>query len=185
MSGYWKFYFLPALFLCCWTGLAQSPRSTATLRDPKLPVLKAAEPIEIIGTVIAHDRDGGVGLPLVDVYAYLDVLVIRIERRLKGNVAGDYVRADFLGGDSGHLPDTLFDGKQWIMKLEPVQQNHWMTCDWTIRPEPPVGDLLRDFWMSPRLVQVGRAGYIPDINALQCYTIVGKNLLEFKPTTQR
>jgi len=185
MSGYWKFYLLPALFLSCSTGLAQSPKSTSTLRDPKLPVLKAAEPIEIIGTVIAHDKEGGVGFGLVDVDVYLDFLVIRVEKKLKGQIHGHYVRADFLGGSNGgkYLPKSLFDGTPWKIRLEPGWQSNYHECDWTIRPSPQPGSLEMAF--GPELVTVGGAKSFPDVNALQCYVLERKNLQEISSKTQR
>ena len=183
MSGYWKFC-LPSLFLVCSTGLAQSPRSTTSLRDTKLPVLKANAPIEIVGTVIAHDRHGGVEFFAVDVDAgYLDVLVIRIRKRLKGHIRGHYVRADFQGYHNQSLPRALFDGTPWKMRLEPGWLGVGHECDWTIRPTPQPGSLEMAF--GPELVTVGGAKNFPDVNALQCYVLDRKNLQEISSNTHR
>jgi len=173
------------LFLRCATCLAQHTTSTPLPRDPKLPVLKATEPIEILGTVIAHDRDGGFALGSVDSDEFIDVLVIRVEKQLKGKVQDGYVRADFSGGGGNRLPAPLFEGKQWTMKLEPARWGYRPACDWTIPPEPPVGDLLRDFHIGFRLEPVGGAKYIPDVNALQCYALERQALQEMDATRTR
>jgi hypothetical protein len=120
-------------------------------------------------------------LGLVDVYTYLDFLVIRVEKVLTGTVSGNYVRADFLGGTYENLPKSLFDGKPWKMKLEPaaLQPNHYKTCDWTIRPNPPPDSLEPHWW--PRMVAVGGTKSFPDPNTLYCYAIKRDNVQEIAP----
>jgi hypothetical protein len=179
-----RFFSLIVLVLSCTRGHAQNSGSTAAPRDPKKPVLKAKAPIEVIGRVIAHDADGGMSLGLVE-GGYLDVLVIRIEKVLKGHLSGKYVRADFLGGGSENLPSSLFEGNPWIMKLEPVKPHHFRTCDWTIPPIPPPGDLTREFKWVPQLTAVGAAKTYPDVNALHCYVLELKNLREISSNLHR
>jgi hypothetical protein len=156
------------------TCIAQGSGSVTPTRDPKLPVLRGSTPIKIIGTVVAHDQDGGIWLGAIDVDEYLDFLIIRVDRVLKGRVRGNYVRADFLGGGDNRLPRLLFEGKPWKLKLEPVAVKHYRTCDWTIPPSPPPNSLEMAF--GPHLVGVGGAGSFPDPNALYCYVMVGTNL---------
>ena len=155
--------------LCSLTGLAQSQGWPTPVRDPKLPVLRATAPVEIIGTVVAHDADGGMGIGLVDVYAYLDVLIIRVGKVLDGKPSGKYVRADFLGGADESLPKSLFDGKPWKIRLWAVPPNPYWTCAWTIRPNPPQNSLEMSWW--PRIVPVAGVKNFPDPNDMYCYVI--------------
>jgi hypothetical protein len=115
------------------SGFAQGSRPVTPNRDPRLPVLLGSTPIEIVGTVVAHDRDGGIWLEAIDVDEYLGFLIIRVDKVLDGRVQGNYVRADFYGGGENRLPKLLFDGKSWKIRLEPVAAKHYKTCDWTIR----------------------------------------------------
>ena len=178
MNACRKCFLILALIALCSTTLAQSSGPSPVPRDPKEPVLKATAPIEIIGTVVAHDERGGVSLGLVDVDAYLDCLVIRVERILNGHISGNYVRADFSGGGNNKLPKSLFEGGRWTMKLNPATSEFFHACDWTVRPYPPSGDSARDFIWVWRLVPVGGAKTFPDVNSLYCYNLERKNLEE-------
>jgi hypothetical protein len=160
--------------LCSLTGLAQSQGSPTPSRDPKLPVLHATAPIEIMGTVVAHDADGGMGIGVVDVYAYLDVLIIRVEKVLDGKPSGKFVRADFLGGTNENLPKSLFDGKPWKIRLWSVPPNPYLTCAWTIRPNPPQNSLEPNWW--PRIVPVAGVKSFPDPNAMYCYVMTSDSI---------
>jgi hypothetical protein len=182
MNDFGKFLFMPSLFLLCFTGLAQRSRSFPSTRDPKLPVLRGTEPIEIVGAVIAHDEHGGLGVGSVDDPSYVDFLIIRVKKVMKGAVSTKYVRADFLGGADNELPKSLIEGKQWRMRLEPGIQGRYRVCDWTIPPYPRPGDVQREFLFIPRLVPVGPAKNFPDINALRCYALERKNLQEIAPS---
>jgi hypothetical protein len=185
MIGFQKFFLTPALIVLCSTAIAQSSGPAPIPRDPKEPVLRATAPIEIIGTVVAHDERGGLTFGLVDVDTYLDCLVIRVEKILSGHISGNYVRADFTGGGSNNLPKSLFEGGRWIMKLNPSTSEFYHSCDWTIRPNPSSGDPARDFMWIWRLVPVGGAKNFPDVNSLYCYNLERKNLQETRSNPQR
>jgi hypothetical protein len=172
-----KFIFTLSLTFLCSNGFAQAAGSIPATRDPKLPVLRASEPVEIIGEVVAHDGDGGLGIALVDVYVYLDVLIIHIDKGLSGKIPGAYIRADFLGGTNKNLPHSLFDGKPWRMKLNPVYAAHpYQTCATTIRHNPPPNSEEPHSW--PRMIAVGGAKTFPDPNTLYCYVIERDNIQE-------
>lgn len=172
-----KFRFILSLTFLCSNGFAQAARSIPATRDPKLPVLRASEPVEIIGEVVAHDGDGGMGIASVDVYGYLDILVIHVDKGLSGKIPGAYIRADFLGGTNRSLPNSLFNGKPWRMKLNPVYAVHpYQTCTTTIRPNPPPNSEEPHWW--PRMIAVGGAKFFPDPNTLYCYVIERDNVQE-------
>jgi hypothetical protein len=185
MIGSRTFLLVPALVVLCSASFAQSSGRAPAPRDLKEPVLKATVPIEIIGTVVAHDERGGITFGLVDVDAYLDCLVIRVEKILSGHISGNYVRADFSGGGSNNLPKSLFDGGRWKMKLNPPTSEFFHACDYTIPPIPPVRDLARDFMWVWRLVPIGGANNFPDVNALYCYNLERKNLQEISLNPQQ
>jgi len=180
-----KLFFIPVLVVLCSTGFAQQSVPNAGPRDSKEPVIRATSPIEIIGTVVAHDEKGGLAFGLVDVDAYLDCLVIRVEKIRSGRTSAKYVRADFLGGGDNNLPKSMFAGGRWIMNLEPATSDYFHTCDWTVPPNPPSGDLTRDFMWIWHLVPVGGAKSFPDVNALSCYRLDRDNLRETSSTPQR
>ena|ERR1700733_11360670 len=179
------FLLVPASVVLCSLSFAQSSRPAPASRDLKGPVSKATLPIEIIGTVVAHDARGGITFGLVDVDAYLDCLVIRIEKILSGNISGNYVRADFSGGGSNNLPKNLFDGGRWKMKLNPPTSEFFNACDYTIPPNPPANDFTRDFMWVWHLVPVGGANNLPDVNSLSCYNLERKNLQEISLNRQQ
>jgi len=170
------FFCASAFLICCSVGIAKAQRGSPPSRDPRLPVLRARSPIEIIGTVVARDQDGGEGFGLVDVDAYLDPLVIRVEKVIQGKVTGKYVRADFVGGGDNYLPKSLFEGKPRKMRLEPVwfSPDHYKECDWTIRPSPPPGSM--EIKIGPRLIAVGGASTFSDPNSLSCYAMKRQNI---------
>src|ERR1700732_817440 len=174
------FLFMTALLLCCSIGLAQNPRSTPAPRDPKLPVLKAKTPVEIVGTVIAY---GEWGIASVDASTYLDVVVIRVEKKLAGHIRGHYIRADFMNGGTEDLPKSLFDGTPRKMRLKPGWESNYRECDWTIRPTPPPRSLEMPF--GPRMASVGGAKSFPDVNGLDCYVLEPKNIQEINSRTRR
>jgi hypothetical protein len=180
-----KLFFIPTLVVLCSAGFAQKSAPNAVPRAPKGPVIRATAPIEIIGTVVAHDENGGLVFGLVDVDAYLDCLVIRVEKILTGHISGKYVRADFLGGGDNNLPKTMFAGGPGLMKLEPATSDYFHTCDWTVPLNPPSGDSTRDFRWTWHLVPVGGATSFPDVNALSCYRLERYSFQEASPNPQR
>ena len=182
MNRHGNIFLLTALVLFCSPGFAQNSGSTSAQSDPKKPVRKATAPIEIIGTVIAHDGDEGLAWGYVDGALYLDSLVIRVEKKLKGQIIENYVRADFLGDGSTNLPESLFQGTQWKLKLEPVAPNHYRTCNQTIPPPPPSGSLEMAF--GPRMIAVGGASSFPDPNELVCYVIKRENIEEISKNSE-
>jgi hypothetical protein len=156
---------------------AQSSKAN-TYRDPRKPVLRGKEEIEIVGTVVAHDRDGGVAVGFEG--GYYDVLVVRIEKILKGNIVGHYVRADFSGWavyetDPKMPTSFLYEGKPWRIKLHPPD-SRGQECAYTVAPPVRPGDLLSDFRFGAVLVPVGVAKSFPDVNAMHCYTFTLKDL---------
>lgn len=171
-------FFIFVLVLTGFSGFAQNSAPAPVVRDPKLPVLESKTSIDIIGTVIAHDDEGGFGFGMVDADAYIDTLIIRIEKVQKGEISWRYVRADFLGGGGNDLPKPLFQGTKWKMMLEPANLRTYLECKHTIAPSPRPDSL--EMKGGPRLVPVGGATSFPDPNALYCYVMKRENIQEIR-----
>jgi hypothetical protein len=182
MIRYLRYLHLIVLVLSCTRGHAQNSRPTSTPRNPQKPVLKAKVPIQVMGTVIAHNTNRGTWVG--DIHGgYLDVVIIRVDKELNGPASGKFVRADFLGGPGQNLPSSLFEGRPWRIRLDPPKPRHFVTCDWTIPPTPPPGDLMREFNFFPDLKPVGGAKSFPDVNALYCYVLEIENLRDLRSTS--
>jgi hypothetical protein len=72
----------------------------------------------VVGTVIAYDQL----LPLINITSapQSQVLLVRIEKRIKGRESAVYVKVVYeYGGDEPSLPKGIFDGKsQWRFLLK-------------------------------------------------------------------
>jgi hypothetical protein len=160
------------MLVFCSIALGQDSKPLDAKPDAKNGVLRGKGRIEIVGTVVAHDQENG--WPLNFEGGYIDTLVVRIEKGLKGRLSGHFVRADFLGwSGTNDLPKSLFMGRQWKMTLEPVPAGEHYSCAWTVRPPGP-GELT----VGVRVVPVGGATAFPDVNTLPCYVLKRKNVQE-------
>jgi len=153
------------------TLLAQTSKSNSN-RDARKPVLKGREQIEIVGTVVARDRDSGIAVGFEG--GYRDVLILRIEKVLKGKILGHYVRADFSGwatyDTDPRMPTSFLNGgNPRRITLHPPD-SHGEECAYTVPTPAQPGDLSGDFNFNPILVPVGATKSFPDANSLYCYT---------------
>ena len=108
------------LILTCTFAVSQSAPEVRVKSTP-LPKL-FSEPLEIEGTVVAyqwttHRTMGFEGI-------YVDVMVVRVDKVLKGDKLPKYIRVDFWGNVYPELklqlPEELFNGStRWKMVVNP------------------------------------------------------------------
>ncbi len=156
----------------------QSSGNSVQQSDPKRQgaILKAREPLEIVGTVVAMTQE------TVDVAneGYAHILLLKIESIQTGKDPGRYVRADFANHQIKYDPkyERLFssfhEDKKWKIHLRPPDGRP--ECSWPI-PTP-----LRPEELSaspyPVLAPLHGAMGFPDINTLPCYAFEVKDIEE-------
>jgi hypothetical protein len=132
-------------------------------------VFKGAEPVGIIGTVVAMTREtwwsaGG----------EIHILLIRVDRVLDKKKTENYVRADFakhsIYSDSPEslayekLATAFHEKRKWKIQLHPPTDSP--EC-YKIPPPPIDGDYLT--YGNPVIQPVGGATGYPNINVVPCY----------------
>src|SRR5579871_5040200 len=160
--------------LCLGVSLAfayQNPirANQSSSSDATVPVLKGADPVAIIGTVVAmtHEPWWGAGRKL-------HILLIRVDRVLDGKKTENFVRADFIEhsiyDDSPEslayekLVSAFHEKGTWKIHLHPPA---YVNECFRIPPPPVPGDLLT--YGNPVIQPVGGATGNPNIDAVPCY----------------
>jgi hypothetical protein len=175
MGGNMKFFLLVLLIFCS-IDLTESRASQVANSAAANGVHKGKQSLEILGKVVAHDRDGGISIG-GEQWLYMDVFIVKIVKKLSGEISTSYLRVDLLGdlrgGDSqSRLRTPLLEKTIWKMKLEPAPPNDPHLCAYTIQSHIGPGELL----VGPQIVPVADATDFPDPNGLQCYALMRKNI---------
>jgi hypothetical protein len=144
--------------------------------DATVPVLKGAEPVGIIGTVVAmtHDLWMGAGWSV-------HILLVRVDSVLDGKKTEHYVRADFLNhsvydnSEESIAYDKLVTAfhEKGTWKIQLIPPRGIPEC-WKIPPPPIQGDYLT--YGNPVIQSVGGATGYPDINTVPCYSFTTKDV---------
>jgi hypothetical protein len=148
--------------------------------DGNVPILKAKEPVEIIGTVIAMTRDPWMGADWS-----LHILLLRVDRVLDGKRTERYVRTDFLNRSVydnseeslaySKLVSAFHEKRTWKFQLHPP---HGISGCWKIPPPPTPGDYITS--RNPDIQPIGGATGYPNINTLPCYAFYPVDVQEIR-----
>jgi hypothetical protein len=173
------------VYLCVSVFLApafQNPirANQSASTDATGPVLKGAEPVGIIGNVVAMTRDLWMGAGWS-----VHILLIRVDSVLDGKKTERYVRADFLNhsvydnSEESIAYDkfvTAFHDKgTWRIQLHPPRGAP--EC-WKVPPPPIQGDLMSRG--NPDIQPVGGATGYPSINTVPCYSFTTKDVQQVR-----
>jgi hypothetical protein len=108
------------LTLICTFSVSQSAPDVGVKPTP--PPKLFSEPLEIEGTVVAYQWTTHRTMGFESIY--VDVMVVRLDKVLKGDKPPKYIRVDFWGNVSPELklqlPEELFNGStRWKMVVNP------------------------------------------------------------------
>ncbi len=165
----------------------ESKLSASTTPTSRQVLKKGLEPVEIVGTIVAMSQEA----VIESLDGSANILIVRVEKVLKGKVQGHYVRADF--ADQTAAPDpgrtqekrreeySLHEGKVWKIHLRPPSGT--AECAWAIPSPPPPGE--ESGFEVPPMIPVGGAKEFPNINTLPCYAFGQKDIQEVIPPQKR
>lgn len=148
--------------------------------DENMPVLKAKEPVVIIGTVVAMTR-----WPWQGAGWSIHILLLRFEHVLDGEKTESYVRADFLKHSIydnskesltyGTLVTAFRKKGTWKIHLHPPRGAP--EC-WKIPSPPTPGDYMT--YGNPDIQPIGGATGYPNINTLPCFVFTPEDVQEIR-----
>jgi len=158
------------------TGPATTVTSSSTEPDSTAQVAKAMNGIEIIGTVVAHSINR---VPLGFEGPSMDILVVKVDKKLEGNAHSSYIRADFWANALTQNTESwksLYEGKPWRMRLTAPSTTTKTVCAMTVPPLPKPAEI--EPFIVPHMVPVAGAKGYPDVNSLVCFELTRDNLQE-------
>jgi hypothetical protein len=172
----WAVLIAGTLFAGDLPGVPRAPDAAGA--DNSAPVRKGKDFVMIVAHAVTMSQDAVIEGE--DGSAY--ILLLRIDKVLKGKIQDRYVRADFAnhvagsGNPSAKLDpaktqtyrefmSSMRQGKPWKIRLRPPT---WISeCRFTIPKAPSAREEVG--FLTPVMVPIGNAKGYPDINALTCY----------------